>query len=185
MHTCVYRLYSPSQYIFVNTHIRTNVDCFTTFQLNTGAATTNPDKNNTCSLTFSIEEEMQYSVRFEEGYDLYDERYESWLKINHPDVVSKTCTATSPHNTQISEAQQASMSSTQIISPSVSHESSSTQSVSQSSPLLTVSKPIQTPVSSNGTPAIAGPSSSSQDQSAPGSTSSTTAAKRYALLYPI
>ena len=36
-----------------------------------------------------------------------DERYESWLKTNRPDVVSKTCTASSPNNTQISEAQQA------------------------------------------------------------------------------
>ena len=87
---------------------------------------------------------------------------ESWLKTNHPDIVSKTCTASSPNNTQISEAQQAPISST---SPLMSCESSSTQSVSQSSPLLTASKSIQTPVSSNGvsrTPTIAGPSSSSQ-----------------------
>ena len=121
---------------------------------------------------------MRYSVRFEEGYDLYDERYESWLKTNHPDVVSKTCTASSPNNTQISEAQQAPISST---SPLMSCESSSTQSVSQSSPLLTASKSIQTPVSSNGVsriPTVAGPSSSSQDQSAPGNTPLTTAAKR-------
>ena len=121
---------------------------------------------------------MRYSVRFEEGYDLYDERYESWLKTNHPDVESKTFTASSPNNTQISEAQQAPISST---SPLMSCESSSTQSVSQSSPLLTASKSIQTPVSSNGvsrTPTVAGPSSSSQDQSAPGSTPLTTAAKR-------
>ena len=80
------------------------------------------------SLTFSVEEEMQYSVRFEEGYNLYDERYESWLKINHPDAVSKTSTASSPQ-LQISDAHQAPMSS--ILSPTVSHESSSTQSVSQ------------------------------------------------------
>ena len=56
----------------------------------------------------------------------------------------------------------------------VSHKSSSTQSVSQSSPL-------QTPMSSNGvssTPTVAGASSSHQDQSAPGSTPLTTAAKR-------
>ena len=63
----------------------------------------------------------------------------------------------------------------------MSCESSSTQSVSQSSLLLTASKSIQTPVSSNGmssTPAVVGPSSSSQDQSAPGSTPLSTAAKR-------
>ena len=153
------------------------------FHYITGEAATSPDKNNTCSLTFSIEEEMRYSVRFEEGYDLYDERYESWLKTNHPDVESKTFTASSPNNTQISEAQQAPISST---SPLMFCESSSTQSVSQSSPLLTASKSIQTPVSSNGvsrTPTVAGPSSSSQDQSAPGSTPLTTAAKRRSPLY--
>ena len=100
----------------------------------------------------------------------------SWLKINHPDVVSKTYTASSPHNTQISKAQQAPMSSTQVISPSVSCESPSTQSVSQSSPLL-LQRLYKYPCLLS-TPAIAGPSSSSQDQSAPSSTPLTTAAKR-------
>ena len=72
--------------------------------------------NTAGSLTFSVEEEIRYSVRFEESYDLYDEKYESWLKINHPDAVSKTNTASSP---QISDAHQAPMSST--LSPTVSH----------------------------------------------------------------
>ena len=72
--------------------------------------------NTAASLTFSVEEEIRYSVRFEESYDLYDEKYESWLKINHPDAVSKINTASSP---QISDAHQAPMSST--LSPTVSH----------------------------------------------------------------
>ena len=86
------RLYSSCPNISTNTYL-----CFTTFQLTIGAATTSPGMDNTAgSLTFSVEEEIRYSVRFEEGYDLYDERYESRLKINHPDVVSKTSTASSP-----------------------------------------------------------------------------------------
>ena len=36
---------------------------------------------------FSVEEELQYAHRFEEGYDLFDSRYEAWLKDNHPEIV--------------------------------------------------------------------------------------------------
>lgn len=36
---------------------------------------------------FSVEEELQYAHRFEEGYDLFDSRYEAWLKVNHPEIV--------------------------------------------------------------------------------------------------
>ena len=38
--------------------------------------------------TFSIEEELRYARRFEEGYDLPDTKYETWLKINHPEVAN-------------------------------------------------------------------------------------------------
>ena len=31
---------------------------------------------------FSIEEEIRFARRFEEGYDLFDSRYEAWLKLN-------------------------------------------------------------------------------------------------------
>ena len=41
---------------------------------------------------FSVEEELRFSNRFEEGYDLYDPKYEAWLKINHPDAVNKCST---------------------------------------------------------------------------------------------
>ena len=36
---------------------------------------------------FSVEEELRYARRFEEGYDLFDSRYEAWLKVNHPETV--------------------------------------------------------------------------------------------------
>lgn len=36
---------------------------------------------------FSVEEELRYAHRFEEGYDLFDSRYEAWLKVNHPEIV--------------------------------------------------------------------------------------------------
>ena len=35
-----------------------------------------------------MEEELRFSNRFEEGYDLFDPKYEAWLKINHPDAVN-------------------------------------------------------------------------------------------------
>ena len=38
--------------------------------------------------TFSVEEELHFSNRFEEGYDLYNPKYEAWLKINHPEAVN-------------------------------------------------------------------------------------------------
>ena len=72
------------------------------------------------------------------------------------------------HNTQICEVQQKPMSSTQVLSTSASVES-------QSSPLLTDSNSIQTPMPSNG---VAVSSSNHQDRSAPGGTPLTTAAKR-------
>ena len=34
--------------------------------------------------TFTVEQELKYACRYEEGYDLPDKHYEAWLKINHP-----------------------------------------------------------------------------------------------------
>ena len=42
--------------------------------------------------TFTIEQELKYATRFEEGYDLVDADYEARLKINHPE-------STRPNNT--------------------------------------------------------------------------------------
>ena len=40
--------------------------------------------------TFSEEEMIRYQRRFEEGYDIPDERYEMWLKLYHPVVREST-----------------------------------------------------------------------------------------------
>ena len=45
----------------------------------------NGDDNNP---TFSVEEELRYATRFEEGYDIPDPKYEAWLRLNHPTGVS-------------------------------------------------------------------------------------------------
>lgn len=50
------------------------------------------------NLTFSIEEELRYVTRFEEGYDVPDPKYEAWLTLNHPEVVSSNPSA-SVHQT--------------------------------------------------------------------------------------
>ena len=38
---------------------------------------------------FTNEEELKYARRFEEGYDLFDARYEAWLQVNHPEAANK------------------------------------------------------------------------------------------------
>ena len=35
--------------------------------------------------TFILEQERKYARRFTEGFDLPDEQYEAWLRINHPE----------------------------------------------------------------------------------------------------
>lgn len=35
---------------------------------------------------FSVEEELLFTRRFDEGYDLHDPRYNSWLKLSHPEA---------------------------------------------------------------------------------------------------
>ena len=34
-----------------------------------------------------MEEELRYAHRFKESYDLFDSRYEAWLKVKHPEIV--------------------------------------------------------------------------------------------------
>lgn len=36
---------------------------------------------------FSTEQEELFDRRYQEGYDIYDEEYVSWLRINHPDAL--------------------------------------------------------------------------------------------------
>ena len=33
---------------------------------------------------FTIEEELKYAHRYEEGYDFFDAHYQAWLQVNHP-----------------------------------------------------------------------------------------------------
>jgi len=35
--------------------------------------------------SFTIEQEQRYARRYEEGFDVRDEHYEAWLKVNHPE----------------------------------------------------------------------------------------------------
>ena len=56
----------------------------------------NTDNQSSGQLSFSVEEEMCFSIGYEEGYDLYDEKYEAWLKIHHPEDVSKSSNESTP-----------------------------------------------------------------------------------------
>ena len=49
---------------------------------NCGSNENSTDEENEAD--FTEEEEAKFANRFEEGYDLYDPKYISWLKINHP-----------------------------------------------------------------------------------------------------
>ena len=39
---------------------------------------------------FSIEEELRFAIQFDEGYDLFDPKYEARLKIHHPKSANKS-----------------------------------------------------------------------------------------------
>ena len=98
---------------------------------------------------FSNEEETLFSRRFEEGYDLYDDHYEQWLSIMHPEALTVADPLCSIESTPTGLAeshlggsssetppQSSSSSSSQTSSSSTSDASSnSTSSTSSSSPL--------------------------------------------------
>ena len=42
--------------------------------------------------TFTLEEERKYARRFTEGFDLYDEQYEAWLRVNYPEQLKADAT---------------------------------------------------------------------------------------------
>ena len=46
-----------------------------------------PDKQPTAVVSFSPEEIGHFQVRFEEGYDLPDERYQQWVRMYHPESI--------------------------------------------------------------------------------------------------
>ena len=45
---------------------------------------------------FSVEEELLFAVRYEEGYDLFDPRYEAWLKVNHSETKTQSSASIVP-----------------------------------------------------------------------------------------
>ena len=47
-----------------------------------------PNYQSNSQLIFSAAEEILYTRRFEEGYDLPDPKYEAWLSIHHPIAAS-------------------------------------------------------------------------------------------------
>ena len=53
-------------------------------QMTTDADYISPGKN---ADIFTEEEELQFSRRHDEGYDLYDEHYLAWLSLNYPEEV--------------------------------------------------------------------------------------------------
>ena len=50
--------------------------------------TTDASLNQNKDITFTKEQEACFATRYEEGYDLYDDDYASWLAINHPEAVA-------------------------------------------------------------------------------------------------
>ena len=54
-----------------------------------GSSGNDPDGDDLFdAMEFSIEEELLFSRRWEEGYDLNDPRYDAWLNARHPSCVS-------------------------------------------------------------------------------------------------
>ena len=45
---------------------------------------------------FSLEQEELFQRRYEEGFDLYDEDYQAWLKANYPAAHSPLMSSTDP-----------------------------------------------------------------------------------------
>ena len=66
-----------------------------------GTANDNRNENNG---TFSIEEELLYATRYEEGYDIPDPKYEAWRRLNHPVVVSSNPTVSTLQTTPSSSS---------------------------------------------------------------------------------
>lgn len=76
---------------WVQKHLKTSQDCHAFHSL----AQLNGSKKKTSEVVnFSVEEERLYSRRYENGYDLHDERYLEWLDLNHPKEATQL---TQPH----------------------------------------------------------------------------------------
>ena len=82
---------------------------------------------------FTIEEELKYAHRYEEGYDLFDAHYQAWLQVNHPE---DAYTASGLGN--YSESPLSNLTS-------VSNRSSTDDTPSEDSPSCTIPKPMDKP----------------------------------------
>ena len=70
--------------------------------------------------TFSIEEELRYATRFEEGFNIPDPKYEAWLRLNHPNVDSSNPSVSIPQTTPTNSSASFSSSSSSQPMPSTS-----------------------------------------------------------------
>ena len=59
-------------------------------QMTTDTDYISPGKN---ADVFTEEEELEFSRRHDEGYDLYDEHYLAWLSLNYPEEVESDSVA--------------------------------------------------------------------------------------------
>ena len=86
---------------------------------NTSCSSNENSTDEESEADFTKEEEAKFAKRFEEGYDLHDPKYTSWLKINHPAAtLPATFTFVPPNVEQSCE-----------ISPSLESHSSTTDQV--------------------------------------------------------
>ena len=97
----------------------------------------NGNENNP---TISIEEELRYATRFE-GYDIPDPKYETWLRLNHPNVVSSNPSVTILQTTPSSSSASFSSPSSSQHMPSISQASTK--------PNVPHKRPSATPCRSN------------------------------------
>ena len=106
---------------------------------------------------FTIEEELRFAIRFDEGYDLFDPKYEVWLRIHHPESANKAQIIQSPALVDPSTLQKTTDSS-----PSMSSLSKTTTSVLSNncspsmSELSKDSSPSMSSLSKDSSPSMSG-----------------------------
>ena len=101
------------------------------------------------------EQELRFTTRYEEGYDLYDEKYEAWLKLHHPEAVNvkpKSCTPADPVTPRTSLPKSASHLPSPSISTNMSPDQPSTSSTCATTPKAPSSTTSATPTSPSATP---------------------------------
>ena len=127
-------------------------------------------------LTFSIEEELRFSTRYEEGYDLYDEKYEAWLKLHHPEASNKISKDGIPADPVTPLTRSASFMPSPSTSSHVSSDQPSTSATDTPKSSSTSATP-KAPSKSATTTSKAPSTSATTTPKAPPSTSATTTPK--------